>query len=59
MVGVWGVSHHSPMAHAHTPQPPHTFPTTCNTHALHACAHTVKVCREYYYGTKNCAKWTY
>ena len=20
---------------------------------------TVKVCREYYYGTKNCAKWTY
>ena len=20
---------------------------------------TVKVCREYYYGTKNCAKWSY
>ena len=33
---------------------PHTTTVKHNTNK-----DTVKVCREYYYGTKNCAKWTY
>ena len=33
---------------------PHTTTVKHNTKK-----DTVKVCREYYYGTKNCAKWSY
>lgn len=33
---------------------PHTTTVKYNTNK-----DTVKVCREYYYGSKNCAKWSY
>ena len=39
------------------PAPRYYAPHT--TTVKHNNKDTVKVCREYYYGTKNCAKWSY
>ena len=53
------VNGHGGAAVVHTaPAPrydaPHTTTVKHNTNK-----DTVKVCREYFYGTKNCAKWSY
>ena len=40
------------------PAPRYTAPHT-TTVKYNTKKDTVKVCREYYYGTNNCAKWSY
>ena len=49
--GGGAVVHTGPAPRYHAP---HTTTVKHNTKK-----DTVKVCREYYYGTKNCAKWSY